>query len=313
MTIDVLLSTYNGEKYIGELFDSLLAQSCKNFQILVRDDGSSDKTISIIEDYMGKFAGRMRFINLPEENLGPAKSFSALMMASNADYVLFADQDDVWLPSKIQRLYDEMVQQESLHPDAPILVQCDLEVVDENLNLIAPSFWEFQGLNPSRNRLADMVMQNTVTGCAVMLNRRLATLVREVPLAAIMHDWWIALVASAFGYIASVPDSLIRYRQHGLNSVGAEKYGFMYFIARFFEMLSRKGVADVRQSLERVRNQAETFLHKYDALLSPDDKLLLRRFVMLPSMTWFGRRYFLFKNGMFKHGVVRNLGLLLSI
>jgi len=313
MSIEVLLSTYNGEKYLGEFLDSLLSQTHDDFKVLVRDDGSSDDTIPIIEHYKEKFAGRMIQVSEPDENVGPSRSFSSLMMASTADYVLFADQDDVWLPNKIQLLYVEMQEQESKHPDAPILVQCDLEVVDEKLNCIAPSFWEFQGLNPTRNRLADIVMQNTVTGCAVMLNRKLVTRVKGVPESAIMHDWWIALVAAAFGYIVSVPVSLIRYRQHGLNSVGAKKYGLLYVLGRFFDMCSRRGVDNVRQSLERVRKQAESFLREYGTSLCSDDRLLLERFIMLPSMTWFGRRYFLLKNGMFKHGLVRNLGLFLSI
>jgi len=311
--ISVLLSTYNGASYIREFLDSLLDQTYRNFTVLVRDDGSTDDTLLILKEYKSYFKERMHFLDAVEGNVGPAKSFSALMKASDADYVLFADQDDIWMPNKIQRLYDEMLQQQRLNPGAPVLVQCDLEVVDKNLNRIAPSFWQFQGLDVSRNTLPNLVIQNTITGCAVMINRKLVMQAGKVPDSAIMHDWWVGLVAAAFGRIVSVPETLIRYRQHGSNSVGAKKYGFSYFIERISEMLSSRDLSLTRRSIEDSRLQAIAFLDRYGALLQTEDRIILEKFATLPSMSWLARRYFLFKNGMTKHGVMRNFALFLFV
>lgn len=313
MSLEILLSTYNGEKHISEFLESLLTQTYSEFHLLIRDDGSTDNTLSIIEEYKDKFDGRIRIVTVPEENVGPAKSFSALMAESNADYVLFADQDDIWLPNKIQRLYDEMLHAESRYPEMPVLVQCDLEVVDENLNRISPSFWQFQGLDVSRNSLPNLVIQNTITGCAVMINRKLVTQAGDVPDSAIMHDWWVGLVAAAFGRIVSVPEALVRYRQHGLNSVGAKEYGLSYFGERILEMLSNRDFSLTRRSIEDSRKQASAFLDTYRSLLSMEDKDVLEKFVLLPSMSWFRRRYFLLKHGMLKHGLMRNLALFMFV
>lgn len=313
MKIGVLLSTYNGASYIREFLDSLLNQSYKNFTVLVRDDGSTDDTLSILDEYKAYFNERMHVLDAVEGNLGPSQSFRVLLNKIDADYVLFADQDDVWMPNKIQRLYDVLVQQERLYPDAPILVQCDLEVVDERLNTLAKSFWRFQGLDTSRNSLPNLLIQNTITGCAVMINRKLVALSRDVPDLAIMHDWWVGLVAAAFGRIVSVPEALVRYRQHGLNSVGAKKYGFSYFRERAFEMMLKRDFSMTRRSIDDSRTQASAFLDKYSSSLNKKDKVLLQKFIRLNSMSWFGRRYFLFKNGMVKHGLMRNFALFLFV
>ena len=313
MSVEILLSTYNGEKYIRAFLDSLSAQTMLDFSLIVRDDGSTDETLSIIEDYRSEFNKKIRIIGGLTNNLGPARSFGVLLQESTADYILFADQDDVWLPTKIERLHDEILRQELLHPGVPILLQSDLEVVDEVLNSIAPSFWAFQGLNPLRNSLANLLMQNIVTGCAVILNRSLVLRMKKMPDSAIMHDWWAALVAAAFGHVISIPVPLIQYRQHGANSVGAKKYGLAYLFRRAAQVMSNMRLEQFKRSLKFSRLQAQAFLEEYDSSLSQEQKNLLRNYVSLSSRSWFGRRCFLIKNDMLKHGFGRNMGLLLSI
>lgn len=138
MNVAILLSTYNGEKYLEEQLDSLLLQSYQDFVVYIRDDGSSDRTVNIINQYVMK---DNRFINVGNsENLGCAASFINLLRNASADIYMFCDQDDYWLPNKLQRAVDYF---SAIDPLQPTLYHCDLSVVDEKLNIIQNSFLPF--------------------------------------------------------------------------------------------------------------------------------------------------------------------------
>lgn len=132
--IDILLSAYNGEKYLSEQLDSLFSQSYDDFKIIVRDDGSSDKTKDILIDYKNNFGNKLEIYF--ENNVGPKNSFFDLIKKSSNDYVMFCDQDDVWLDNILEVMMDTIKQ----YDDIPTLAYCDLKVVDENLNVICDSF-----------------------------------------------------------------------------------------------------------------------------------------------------------------------------
>ena len=130
--VEILLATYNGEKYLSELIDSLLEQSYRNILITISDDSSTDGTMGIIKKYKDEYPGLFRI--LPHtDRFGNAKdNFFFLLRNSVADYVFLCDQDDVWLPEKVEIMIDELQR----HDNEPALVHCDLEVVDNNLVLI---------------------------------------------------------------------------------------------------------------------------------------------------------------------------------
>ncbi len=142
MNVAILLSTYNGEKYLEEQLDSLLLQSYQDFVVYIRDDGSSDRTVNIINQYVMK---DNRFINVGNsENLGCAASFINLLRNASADIYMFCDQDDYWLPNKLQRAVDYF---SAIDPLQPTLYHCDLSVVDEKLNIIQNSFLQHQKMS----------------------------------------------------------------------------------------------------------------------------------------------------------------------
>jgi hypothetical protein len=190
-------------------------------------------------------------------------------------------------------------------PSCPLLVHTDLQVVNERLDIIAASFWEHQNLSPNKflslNRL---LVQNGVTGCATMINGSLRDLSWPIPFGAIMHDWWTALVAAAFGQIGFIDKPALKYRQHDRNEVGAKQWGWRFIRHR----VSDPG--EIRQSLSNTQIQANAFLERYGARLSPAQYKLTRDYATLSSQTFWGRRSTILRGGYFKNGLMRNVGLL---
>jgi glycosyltransferase involved in cell wall biosynthesis len=224
--IDVLLATYNGERFLSEQLESLCAQSYRNFRLLVSDDGSCDATLAIVESFAAKLpSGCVRWVENPHRGCGPARNFEVLMSASRGDalanWVAFCDQDDVWLHQKLERLAEEMGLLEAEDPNIPCLVHTDLRVVDDQLCTIAPSFVVQQGIDIEKVSLPTLLSVNCVTGCAMMVNRALLDIALPIPRDVVMHDWWCALLSCA-GRRSFIAESLVLYRQHGGNQIGAK-------------------------------------------------------------------------------------------
>ena len=187
--VDILLSTYNGKKFLPDLLDSILKQTFKDWRLLVRDDCSTDNTKEILNRYACLYPHRIKLI-LSRKRLGPAFSFGVLLQHSNAPYMMFCDQDDVWLPDKITLCLEMIKKIEERHPGKPVLVFSDLIVVDENLNFISPSFLRFQRLPLLvLQDLKKLCIQNVIPGCSMIFNKAVQSLVGKMPSEAIMHDW----------------------------------------------------------------------------------------------------------------------------
>lgn len=223
--IGILLGVYNGADFLDEQIQSYLDQSHGAWQVLARDDASTDTSLQILNRYSQKDS---RIHILPEKgsNLGVVGNFSALMQAAletDLPYFAFSDQDDVWHPDKLSALLEVMKAAEATCPGKPVLVHSDAAVVDSRLNTVCPSFMAYQGICHNRvNPLNNLLVQNFVTGCTLMVNRKLLELAYPVPKEALMHDWWLALCATVFGCIEFADRPLIRYRQHPNNQVGAK-------------------------------------------------------------------------------------------
>jgi len=303
--IAVLLSTYNGEKFIKEQLDSIFSQNINNYIVIARDDGSSDNTYEIMLKYKNRYNN---FILLPKsENVGIKKSFEKVLNYAlgldDIEYLMFCDQDDVWKSNKIEITLNKIKTLEQYYGNVPILVHTDLTVVDEKLNTISPSFWRYQHINPYKNRLNYLLVQNTVTGCTIGINKKLANCVSTFPEEAIMHDWWLALAASAFGIIGVIEDKTVFYRQHFQNDVGAEKYGLKYIIKKFFSY----------DDLSKNIKQAEAFFKKYEKNLNEEYYNLVKDFVNVKKYSFFKRKILFFKYKFFKHGFLRNIGVFFRI
>jgi glycosyltransferase involved in cell wall biosynthesis len=298
--IVILLSTYNGAKHLKAQLDSLLSQTYKNFEIIIRDDGSSDQTLEVLKSY------GMKVIK-SAQNLGAKKSFSTLLeyalQNSDSEYFMFCDQDDVWEKEKIEKTLAKMNALEQTFGDIPILVHTDLEVVDEKLDTIANSFMEFQKINPLKNKFHNLLIQNTITGCTMMINRKLAQQCLPIPKDAIMHDWWIGLVASYFGKIGYVDESTIKYRQHAKNTIGAKGFNAAFVL---------KSIVKKVTLCDNVL-QAKAFLEQYEQELDPKTKAMLHDFTTLEQKSWWQKRLVLWKYKLLKQGFIRNAGLFLKI
>lgn len=304
--IEVLLAAYNGQAFLTEQMNSVLAQEGAELRVLARDDGSSDGTAEILERYARDFPGRVNILHSPGR-LGGRGSFSRLLVQAQAPYVAFCDQDDVWASYKLRSLLERMQRLESeLGKDTPLLVHSDLAIVDRILQPIHPSFWSYSGINPARQELPQILIKNTVTGCALLANRALVERARPVPDEAAMHDHWLAMVAAAFGHIEAVREPLVAYRQHGNNTVGAQAYGWRNILKRLF---SSCGCMDIT----RLRRQASAFSAHFAKQLSPEQGALIDGFARLPERSWFGRRIFLLRHGILMPGLIRNLALLFCV
>lgn len=235
MKIDILLSTYNGEAFLEELLQSLENQTCLDWQLMVRDDGSSDKTLAILNSYRDKDRDRVLIINNKKKHLGPKNSFEVLLYESNADYIMFCDQDDVWMPDKIRISLDKVLEIEQQHPGHPVLVFSDLTVTDQNLKVLHPSLWKYTKVNPENiKNIYRLLINNPVVGCTVMINKTVKPLVLPIPERAVMHDWWIALNVAEKGKVGYLTQPTLLYRLHGNNSLGVSSAHRKYYFGRMF-------------------------------------------------------------------------------
>ncbi|WAJ24546.1 glycosyltransferase family 2 protein [Lacrimispora xylanolytica] len=304
MSLQILLSTYNGEKYIRTQLDSLLAQTYQDFKVLIRDDGSMDKTPEILEEYTHQDP---RIVWYGCENIGVVYSFFDLMKHADmtCDYFAFSDQDDEWLPEKLEKAV-KMLQ--TNNSDDPVLYCSDKIIVNEDLmpmdvhvrrDIRRPSF-------------GNALVQGICTGCTAVWNQKLMeTLIKHMPNHIeniVMHDWWLYMTASCFGKVCYDKGAYIRYRQHQNNKLGAmitkrqlffyrlkqlsEPRGLIYrqvkeFVATFGKEMSKENVALATDLLKaeksvfsriKILKSKDIFRHKID------DNLVFRIILMLGKL-----------------------------
>jgi len=305
--VDILLATYNGSMFLREQIDSLFKQTYKNIRICIRDDGSTDDTLSIIEEYQERFPNFIEIVPGGNHD-GIAFNFSVLLSYSTTPYVMFCDQDDVWLPDKVMVTLNKVQELERVYgSNIPILVHTDLKVVDEGLSTLGDSFWDYQKLNPRKNTLNRLLVQNVVTGCSMMINRCLIKRCGKIPSNAVMHDWWIALVASSFGIISIVESTTVLYRQHSNNDTGAKRWNMDFIIKRISRF--RK----LKDNLLRTQYQANEFFILYNKSLSPELLELVYTYSHLNDYHRMKRLYCILKYKTFKIGLIRNIGLITTL
>ena len=245
--IAVLLATFNGERYLESQIDSILAQIGVNIHLFVRDDGSTDRTMAILNSYKERFPSQVSLVEKKGSKSGHLANFSSLCdfaLKTEYQYFSFADQDDIWEKDKLDVSLSNLISVEQLSDSLkPVLVHSDLQVVDEEAVEIAPSFIDYQGLPcPTKHNFPQLLHQNVVTGCTILFNRALLSLALPIPTNAVIHDFWFAQCAKYMGELLFVNRPLVRYRQHGINAVGAvslkeqksvfKKY-FYYTLVRF--------------------------------------------------------------------------------
>ena len=219
MKVNIVLSTYNGARFLAEQLESIQKQTFTDWQLLIRDDGSTDITPQIIAEFV-KADPRIHFINEHDrQNFGVIKNFFTLVKYEKADYYFFSDQDDVWLPDKMATMLDEVIHHDK---SQPLMIYMDLSVVDQDLNVTHPSMICSQSHHANTTLLAELT-ENTVTGGVAMINHALAEKWEDTD-DVIMHDWYLALLATATGKLVYIDKPGELYRQHDNNVLGARTF-----------------------------------------------------------------------------------------
>lgn len=299
--IEVLMAVYNGSAYIREQIDSILNQTYENWHLTISDDGSTDGTDLIADEYAAKYPEQITRVYSGVRFGNARDHFMWLSENCTSRYMLYSDQDDVFNPEKMSRLMDAMQNAErQWGRDLPILVFSDQTVVDEKLNVIEPSLMRCQKQAFDSFDYHALLIQNVVTGGAMMVNRPLCSLAVQCRSREriIMHDWWMAATAARFGKIIYLDEPLSLYRQHGGNSVGAKQVGSAGYIAGMMGNLR-----GVREMILRKKSQAGVFEETYTALLTAEDRQFLNRMKQSRS----GIRFYL-KNRGYIHGFFRFMG-----
>ncbi len=231
--IDVLLATYNGAEYLRQQIDSIINQSFQSFRLIIHDDGSNDETRNIIRSYTQKMPDKVFFLDDDFFPGGAKKNFSYLLNKSSSSYIMFSDQDDIWLPEKLEKMYNKILELEKSNPELPILVHSDLSLIDETGTIFEDSFFFHLKLKKKIERLEDILVENSVSGCAMIFNRKAVNLSSPIPNEAMMHDWWISCqVMKNRGIIYFIDEPLVYYRQHSRNVIGAKKAGYLFYIKK---------------------------------------------------------------------------------
>lgn len=220
MKIDILMATYNGEKYIKEQIDSILNQTHQDFRLLISDDCSQDGTRQILKEYVEKDNRVVVF--LQTKNLGVVKNFEYLMEKVENEYFMFSDQDDIWQNDKIKRSIEQIIKTNS------DLVYSDLEVVNQDLDVLYQSYWKLKGFDKKVKKYNDfksLYLNNFVTGCTMLVKSKWLEKILPLPHKSkyILHDYWTALVVSKFGKMTYLDQPLVKYRQHFGNNIGSKK------------------------------------------------------------------------------------------
>ena len=301
--IEILMAAYNGAPYIGEQIDSILCQTDTNWHLTISDDGSTDGTDAIIDEYARQYPNKVQRVYSGRRFGGAKDHFFWMTEQCDAEYIAYCDDDDTWKANKLEKLRNAMQEAESrLSSDTPILVFSDQTVTDEKLSVIAPSLMCYQKQYFEHFDYRSILMQNVVTGGAMMVNRALARLALQCADTSqvIMHDWWMAAVAARFGEIVYIDEPLGAYRQHGHNSVGAKNVGSLAHI------LHKLGhIREISRTLIHKKAQASVFEGTYAPMLEEADHVFLGQFARRRS----GPVFYL-KNRALVHGFFRLAGMM---
>ena len=292
MKVNILMSTYNGQQFLTEQIRSIQDQSYTDWTLFIRDDGSSDNTKEILKDFEHQDS-RIHIIDSDKsDNLGVIKSFHKLVNHDRADYYFFSDQDDVWLPNKLELSLKEA---QNYLADLPLMVYMDLKVVNQDLEIMTESMVKSQS-HHANTELVQELTENTVTGGVAMINHALAEMWQETD-DILMHDWYLALLASAFGNLVFIDQPGELYRQHSDNVLGArtlskrfKKWIRPHILFAVYWDLIKNSQKQARHLLQMPLSQSNREL--IEAFVTIMDKPMLERFRIL-------RKYGLRKNKSF--------------
>jgi len=318
--ITVLMATWQGKEYVGEQLESILAQTRAVDRIVISDDGSTDGTLEILQEYKDRYPQQIELINHGKDEYGShlngaAANFFYLLRrecsleSSSSDYWFLSDQDDIWMNDKVEKMVGKINEvQEGVESGSPILLYSDVKVVDGNKHILSDSLFAYQHMNPDRVEFSEVLVENPVTGGAAMFNQALLKLVAKTPASCIMHDWWLALAASCFGSIICLQEPLGYYRQHERNVMGAQRTGSLKDLIR---RMNRS--REVEENYRRMFEQGESFLLQYGGLMKDADRRTVQAFLSLRLRGPIRRFGTIRKHSLYKTSLVQTLAQCFTI
>lgn len=212
--VTILMATYNGERYISEQLESILAQSYRNIELIIADDCSTDNTYGILKQHAKKYPNIQ--IKGNKKQLGLVKNYEQLLKSAEGDYIAFCDQDDVWSEDKVLRAVEALQREDNTKP---LMFHSDLEVTDENLKLLNPSYFKLRSYKFRDEKVLEAIVGRCgVMGNTMVINQKLKTIVLPFPEELKAHDYWVALINELYGKRLTSEETLLRYRLHHTNS-----------------------------------------------------------------------------------------------
>ena len=304
----VLLAAYNGSRFLPPLLNSLKNQTDPDFTVIMQDDGSLDNTPDLLRAAAEEDS---RFVFGAEQgrHLGAAGNFISLIRQADADRILLSDQDDIWEPEKIAVLKQALQEQEDrFGADTPLLVHSDCSLIDNSGAFIGESLFQHQGWDPAAVTLQQLLVQNNVTGCTLIMNGPLQKLVAAHARAKelFMHDWFIALTAASFGQIAVVDRPLTRYRQHEGNKIGASSSSLL---ARGMDALKHR--KDAKRRILLTYTHTKVFRRLYGDELPPQAQQVTEAYLATERMPKLARVAAVRRMGCVMQSTVTRLGQIL--
>lgn len=258
--VQVVMSSYNGEKYIKEQLDSILIQKNIKVELLIRDDGSTDRTIEILQEYERKWDSIQVIYG---KHIGVIESFFTLIeqVSMEQEYIAFSDQDDIWLPEKLIRAIQKIkLGQPIVYCSAKQLVNAKLQPLPSGISY-----------KTVKTEFGNALVENMCTGCTCVINKEMMQLLKgKKPQFTIMHDFWIYLVGTCFGTVIYDKKSYILYRQHESNTLGVA--------SSLLENYKRR-IKNFRKNRGKLTKQAEELLRIYEELMTEKNKNLLGQFI----------------------------------
>ena len=302
--IEILMATWQGAQFLREQMDSVLAQTEDGWHLSVSDDGSTDGTGAILEEYASRYPDRISIAGTGRRFGNARDHFLWLIRNCGAEWMMLCDQDDTWAPDKVKEFRQAIDRAETdFGADTPLLVFCDQVPTDAELRPLADSLMRYQKQYTEAFDYRSILMQNVVTGGAAALNQALKQVILEYADAAdmIMHDWWMAAAAARFGRIVYIDRPLGTYRQHGGNAVGAKAVGSAE------DVRDRLGkIPELREAIRKKKRQAAAFRNVYRGRLTGEDLRFLDGFAKEKSGIGFYLKY-----GRLIHGAERKAGFTL--
>lgn len=277
-TISILIATYNGEKYLKEQLLSLINQTYPHWQLWIKDDGSTDSTVSIIDDFC-LLDSRIQKVSSFENNLGAGKAFFSLLLYANSHYTIFCDQDDIWLENKLLELLQ--FAEEKLAVTSPGMVYCDAYAYSSTTGtIISQSVSHLHA-----NNLKEFLFFNSgYQGCSILFNQRLTEIAKQYTPEFFMHDDIISLIGHTFGDVYFLDKPLMYYRQHDNNVTGSTARNKWDMLRGFFRKNAK--VLSKPHYDEKVN-----FYHFYYNNIDPMNRSFFEAYINFPKTSLIKRLY----------------------